>query len=89
MGIFGRRKINERFSDSAESYNEEKAARKFRVIKKDSHVGDDTVNLEAAIDQVSYAPEKYTSVPSEADKAITVTCNGCNSEIPIISMRRN
>ncbi|SEG02106.1 acetyl-CoA carboxylase carboxyl transferase subunit beta [Eubacterium ruminantium] len=89
MSIFGRRKINERFSDTPASVEENEKKRGRGIGLKKSGSSEEQLNLEAAIDLVSYAPEKYTSVPSEADKTTTVTCNGCNSEIPIITMRRN
>ena len=42
------------------------------------------------MNQVSLEPEKYTpEVVSDADKEVSVTCSGCNEEIPITLMRRN
>ncbi len=88
MGLFGR-KINERFSDTPEGSENSTGMRDKLFRHKRAGDSDGAVNLEAAISEVSYAPEKYTSTTSEADKTTTVTCSGCNEEIPIMTMRRN
>ena len=86
MGLFGR-KINERFSDTPEGSENSTGMRDKLFRHKRAGDSDGAVNLEAAISEVSYAPEKYTSTTSEADKTTTVTCSGCNEEIPIIGKR--
>ena len=87
MGIFGKSKIDERFSDSDRSRRTVRSRIKSRIIHNN---GTGNINLEDAMNQVSLEPEKYTpEVVSDADKEVSVTCSGCNEEIPITLMRRN